>query len=60
MSPQMGRQALQYATWTVLVAAVLLCFLEKGSAEFIITVISLGMGLIFGLVVWVLTRRSLR
>jgi hypothetical protein len=60
MSPEMGRQAMQYATWTVLVAAVLLFFLEQGSAEFIITVISLGIGLLFGLVVWILTRRSLR
>jgi heme O synthase-like polyprenyltransferase len=60
ISPQMGRQALQYAAWIILVSVFLLLFLDRGSAEFVITVISLVVGLVFFGTAWFLIRRSQR
>jgi hypothetical protein len=54
MPPEMGRLGLQIATWIVLVAAVLLPFLDKGSAEYIITQFSLVLGVLFGIVILLL------
>jgi hypothetical protein len=60
MSPEMGRQALQYAAWIILVAVGLLCFLDRNSAEFIITAVSLMIGLVMAAVAWFVIRRSQR
>jgi hypothetical protein len=60
ISPQMARQALQYAAWIIVVAGCLLPFLDRQSAEFIITAASLAMGITFAGLVWVLTRRSMK
>lgn len=60
MSPEMGRQALQYAAWIILVAVGLLFFLDRHSAEFIITVTSLVIGLVLAGVAWFVIRRSQR
>jgi hypothetical protein len=60
MSPEMGRQALQYAAWIILVAAGLLFFLDRNSAEFVITVTSLVIGLVLVAVGWFVIRRSQR
>jgi hypothetical protein len=59
VSPQLGRLALQSAVWIVLVATGLLFFLDKGSAEYVLTVFSLVAGLLFGITVWFLTRRAM-
>ncbi|MBP2017496.1 membrane protein implicated in regulation of membrane protease activity [Symbiobacterium terraclitae] len=60
MPPEMGKLAFQIATWIILVAAVLLCFLERGTAERVITEFSLALGLIMAGAVWWLTRGSRR
>lgn len=60
ISPQMGKQALQYAAWIILVSLGLLLVLDRGSAEFVITVISLIIGLLFAGTAWLLIRRSQR
>lgn len=56
MSPELGRAALQIALWIVIVAAALLPFLDPSSAEFIITGVSLALGLLFAGLVWFLIR----
>ncbi len=58
MSPEMGRAAMRLATFCVIVAVALLPFLGRDSAEFVITVASLGMGVTFIALVWLLVRRS--
>lgn len=59
IGPQLGRQALQWAAWIVVVALVLLFFLDRNSAEFVITVAALVMGLVMGAVaVFVIKRMS--
>lgn len=60
ISPQMGKQALQYASWIILVSLGLLLILDRGSAEFVITVISLIVGLLFAGTAWLLIRLSQR
>lgn len=57
MSPELGKAALQIAAWCVLVALAMLPFLDPGSAEFIITVVSLALGLLFAAVVWFMVRK---
>lgn len=56
----MGKQALQYAAWIILVSLGLLLVLDRGSAEFVITVVSLLIGLLFAGTAWFLIRRSQR
>lgn len=60
ISPQMGRQALQYAAWIILVSLGLLFVLDRGSAEYYITLFSLIIGLLFAAVAFFLIRRSQR
>lgn len=60
MSPELVRVALQMAMWILLVASALLLFLDRNSPEFVITVISLVIGLLFTGLVWFLARRSFR
>lgn len=58
ISPQMARQALQYAAWIILVSLGLLLVLDRGTAEYVITVLSLIIGLLFAATAWLLIRRS--
>lgn len=60
LGPELGRVAFQIAFFITLASAGLLFFLTPGSAEFVITVASLVVGLIFLLVVAVLVRWSNR
>ncbi|HLO02599.1 MAG TPA: hypothetical protein VK191_05790 [Symbiobacteriaceae bacterium] len=60
ISPQMARQALQYAAWIILVSLGLLLVLDRGTAEYVITLLSLLMGLLFAGTAWFLVRRSQR
>lgn len=60
MNAEMGRAAFRLAMWIVCPALVLLLFLTPGTAEHSITVLTLGIGLLFMGVVTVLVRRSLR
>lgn len=58
MGPQQAKIALQFAAWIVVVATGLLFVVDRDSAEFFITAFSLAAGLIFGVVVFFLAKRS--
>jgi flagellar biosynthesis component FlhA len=60
MGPHIGRMALGWAAFLVLASGVLLLTLAPGTPEFVVTLFSLCLGLLLGLVVVVgvvLTRR---
>lgn len=60
MGPQIGRAALGWAAFLVLASGVLLLTLTPGTAEFVVTLFTLCLGLLLGLVVVVgvvITRR---
>ncbi len=61
LSPELGRIAFQIGIFLTVIPGFLLLFLERGSAEFVITSATFVMGLIFLLfiIVWVriTTRR---
>ncbi len=56
MTPGLARAALRWAVLIVVVSAGLLLFLKPGTVEFVITVFTLGIGLVFGGLVIVLVR----
>jgi len=64
MSPQLGRMALGWATFLVLASGVLLLTLSPGTPEFVVTLFTLCLGLLLGLVVgagiFVIRRREKR
>lgn len=60
MNPQALRTALQYAVWIIVIGGGLLFFLDRDSAEFVITVFSVGLGVIFLAVVLFLLKRSMK
>ncbi len=60
MIPEVGRAGIQIGCLVVVPSVVLLFFLEPGTAEWSITVISLIIGVIFLSVMIVLTLRSTR
>lgn len=51
MSPQLGRMALGWATFLVLASGVLLLTLSPGTPEFVVTLFTLCLGLLLGLIV---------
>jgi predicted MFS family arabinose efflux permease len=51
MSPQIGRVALGWAVLLVLASVVLLLTLTPGTPEFVITLFTLCLGLLLGLIV---------
>ncbi|MFF0345407.1 hypothetical protein [Kribbella sp. NPDC004875] len=60
MGPQIGRAALGWAVFLVLASGVLLLTLAPGTPEFVVTLFTLCLGLLLGLVVVVgvvITRR---
>jgi flagellar biosynthesis component FlhA len=60
MGPHIGRMALGWAAFLVLASGVLLLTLAPGTPEFVVTLFTLCLGLLLGLVVVVgvvLTRR---
>ncbi|MET9275832.1 hypothetical protein [Kribbella sp. NPDC003557] len=60
MSPQLGRMAIGWAAFLVLASGVLLLTLSPGTPEFVVTLFTLCLGLLLGLVVVagiVVTRR---
>lgn len=56
MDPQIGQAGLRIAIFLIMVAGGMLFFLEPGTAEFSITVVTLGIGLLFAGVVIALVR----
>ena len=64
MSPQIGRAALGWAAFLVLASGALLLTLSPGTPEFVVTLFTLCLGLLLGLIVvaavLVLRRRDKR
>jgi hypothetical protein len=58
MSPEMGRGFFRIAVFITVVSAALLPFLLPGTAEFVVDVLALIVGLIFLAIVAYLARRS--
>jgi len=57
MPPEMGRAFFRIAFFVALVSAVLLFFLTPGTAEFVVDVLALGVGLLFIGIIVFLARR---
>jgi hypothetical protein len=60
MSPELGKMAFRLAFFVTFVSAALLPFLQTGTAEFVVDVLSLGVGLVFIAAIAILVRRSTR
>jgi hypothetical protein len=59
MSPQLGQAAFRLGLYITVMALVLLVFLKPGSAEFVVTIVTLFSGLTFlGLVALVVRHFS--
>lgn len=56
MDPTLGRASFHIGFYIAFVAGVMLFFLEKGTAEYVITQFTLAIGLIFLLIVALLVR----
>ena len=56
LSPELGRAVFRMATFLVLVSLGLLLVLEPGSAEHVVTVVTLIVGLLLGGIVAFLVR----
>ncbi len=60
ISPPLGRAALRIAMFLVVTSLMLLPFVKPGSAEFVVTVVTLIIGVGFGVVLLILVRRGVR
>jgi hypothetical protein len=60
MDAQLGRAGFHIGFYIVLVSGVLLLFLERGSAEQMITLFTFGVGLVFLIVIAIIVRLSQR
>jgi len=60
VSPHLGRAAFRIAFFIAFVSGALLFFLEPGSAEFVVSVVTLLIGLIFMVAIAVIVRRVSR
>ena len=56
MSPQIGRMAFTLAIFITVAGALLLPFLERDSAEFVVTVLAVGAGGLTILLIAILAR----
>jgi hypothetical protein len=56
MDPQIGLAGMRIALFLILVAGGMLFFLQPGTAEFSITVVTLGIGLVFAGIIIALVR----
>ena len=56
MDPVLGRAAFHIGFYIAFVAGALLLFLDKGTAEYVITQFSLGIGLVYLLFVVILVQ----
>jgi hypothetical protein len=60
ISPETGKIAFRWALLIILLAAGLLLLLRPGSREFVVTVFTLVIGLVFAVLVIVMSRLSSR
>lgn len=60
ISPQLGRAVFRIIVFITVTSLILLPFVRPGSAEFVVTVVTLAIGICFGVVLYVLVRRQPR
>ncbi|MBN2390768.1 MAG: hypothetical protein JXR84_08595 [Anaerolineae bacterium] len=60
MNPQLGKAVFRIIVFITVTSLLLLPFVKPGSAEFIVTVVTLTIGIFFGIVLFVLVRRQSR
>lgn len=60
ISPQLGKAALRIIMFLVVTSLIVLPFVRPGSAEFVVTMITLALGIGAGVVLFVLVRRQSR
>lgn len=60
MSPELGQAWFRIAVFITLVSAILIFFQVPGSAEFVVSVMSFVVGLVFIAVIAIVVRRSNR
>ncbi|RPI30179.1 MAG: hypothetical protein EHM70_14520 [Chloroflexota bacterium] len=58
MDPAFGKTWFRIAFFITLLAAVILPFQKPGTAEFVVSVLTLGIGLVFLLLIVIIVRRS--
>ncbi|MFN2108359.1 MAG: hypothetical protein ACK2UI_01735 [Anaerolineae bacterium] len=60
ISPQLGRAVFRIILFITVTSLMVLPFVKPGSAEFVVTVVTLTIGISFGIVLFVLVRRQSR
>lgn len=60
ISPQLGRAALRIIMFVIVTALILLPFVKPQSAEFVVVIVTLTIGILCGVVLFVLVRRQSR
>jgi diacylglycerol kinase len=60
MSPQLGQAALRIIMFLVVTALLMLPFVKPQSAEFVVLILTLTVGVVCGLVLFVFMRRQSR
>ncbi|MBM7787700.1 hypothetical protein [Tenggerimyces flavus] len=60
ISPELGKAAFRWAIFLVVVSGLLLLLVKPGTPQFVITVVMLAAGALFGTVVFVLVRIGAR
>ena len=60
ISPQLSKAALRIIIFMIVTSLILLPFVKPQSAEFVVTIITLALGICFGVVLFVLVRRQSR
>ncbi len=60
ISLQLGKAALRIIIFMIVTSLILLPFVKPRSAEFVVTIITLALGICFGVVLFVLVRRQSR
>jgi hypothetical protein len=60
ISPQLGKAVFRIIMFITVTALIVLPFVKPGSAEFVVTSITLAIGVCFGVVLFVLVRRHPR
>lgn len=58
MSPEFGKQWFRVAIFMILISAGLLFFVKPGSAEFVITIVTLGVGILFVILIVLMVKLS--
>ena len=59
MDPQTGRTGIAAALFMIVTSLMLIPFQDSMSASFVLSVLTLGMGIIFFIILVILIRRSL-